>query len=408
MVQSIGMKALDLHEQCRGKIAIHSKVPLRDKHDLSLAYTPGVAEPCRVIAGDPDAIYRYTGKWNQVAVISDGSAVLGLGNIGGKASLPVMEGKCVLFKEFGGIDAFPICLNSQDPLEAVATIKNISVSFGGINLEDFKAPECFLIEERLKQECDIPVFHDDQHGTAVVVLAALYNGLKLTGKKPAELKIVVNGIGAAGTAICKLLHHSGFANIVPCDRRGALYPGCPGATPAQWELAELLNVAGETGGLAEAVRGADVFIGVSAPGVLTPEMVKTMAKEPMVFALANPAPEIDPEQARAAGARIIATGRSDYPNQVNNVLAFPGIFRGALDVRAAAINEAMKIAAAEALAETVSATDLERGLIIPSVFNRAVAPRIAAAVAEAAQRSGVAALQTSYEAELERAQRLIG
>lgn len=408
MEQTNKPEALVFHERFHGKIEIKSKVPLRDKSDLSLAYTPGVAEPCRAIASNPEEIYRYTNKWNQVAVISDGSAVLGLGNIGGKASLPVMEGKAILFKEFGGIDAFPICLNSQDPLENINTIKNISVSFGGINLEDFKAPECFFIEERLKQECDIPVFHDDQHGTAVVVLAALKNALKVTNKKPENIKIVVNGIGAAGTAICKLLYHSGFKQIIPCDRYGALYPGCSNMTPAQRELTEILNPEREIGELEQIIRGADVFIGVSAPGILTREMVMTMAKEAIVFALANPIPEIEPEAARAGGAKIIATGRSDFPNQINNVLAFPGIFRGALDVRAAAINEVMKIAAAGALAETVSEAELNAGIIIPSVFNRSVMPRIAAAVAEAAQDSGVASIATDYHAELKFAAGIIG
>jgi malate dehydrogenase (oxaloacetate-decarboxylating) len=406
MKQTIVSKALVFHEAYHGKIEVKSKVPLCNKQDLSLAYTPGVAEPCRVITRNSEEIYRYTNKWNQVAVISDGSAVLGLGNIGGKASLPVMEGKAILFKEFGGLDAFPICLNSQDPLETIATIKNISVSFGGVNLEDFKAPECFFIEEQLKQKCDIPVFHDDQHGTAVVVLAALYNALKLTGKKADHIKIVVNGIGSAGTAICKLLHSSGFEQIVACDRYGALYSGCPNMTPAQQELTQLLNLGMKAGQLEEVIHGADVFIGVSTSGILTREMVTTMAKESIIFALANPTPEVDPEVACSGGARIVATGRSDYPNQVNNLLVFPGIFRGALDVRASTINEEMEMAAAGALAKMVSEAELSEGIIIPSVFNRLVMPRIAAAVAEAAQCSGVASIKTTYQDELEFAQRI--
>lgn len=405
--RDIGMEALQLHHQYRGKIEIKSKVSINDRYDLSLVYTPGVAKPCQMIAQNSGDIYKYTNKGNQVAVISDGSAVLGLGNIGGKASLPVMEGKCILFKKFGGIDAFPICLNSQDPSESIATIKNITASFGGINLEDFKAPQCFLIEERLKQECDIPVFHDDQHGTAVIVLAGLYNALKITGKQKEHVKIVVNGIGAAGTAICKLLHDSGFSHIIPCDRAGVIYPGVPGSSQPQQELAKILNPHHQTGGLEQALRGADVFIGVSAPGIITPEMIKTMADQAIVFALANPEPEILPEAARAGGAGIIATGRSDYPNQINNVLAFPGIFRGALDVRASVINETMKIAAAKALAEMVPEAQLTENIIVPTPFDPSVCPKVAAAVAAAAQDSGVAALKISYQAELYQVQQML-
>lgn len=407
MAKNYGELALELHRKHRGKIAVTSKVPVRNREDLSVAYTPGVAQPCLEIAENPRDIYEYTNKGNFVAVVSEGSAVLGLGNIGGAASMPVMEGKCVLFKEFGGIDAFPICLRSQEPEEVIATVKNISPTFGGVNLEDIKAPECFYIEQRLKAETDIPIFHDDQHGTAVVTMAGLYNALKIVGKKMENLKVVINGAGAAGTAICKLMLNSGIRNIILCDRQGALYSGKAGLNQAKEELAQNTNPHREEGTLAEVIRGADVFVGVSGPGVLTAEMVRSMAKDPIVFAQANPVPEIDPSEATVAGARIIATGRSDYPNQINNVLAFPGIFRGALDVRASDINEEMKIAAAKALAGMVKDDELREDYIIPPPFDFTIGPRVAAAVAVAAVESGVARIKTTYEEELARAGKII-
>lgn len=407
MAKDYGELALKLHRERRGKIAISSKVEVNNSADLSVAYTPGVAQPCLRIAEDPRAIYEYTNKGNFVAVVSDGTAVLGLGNIGGPASMPVMEGKCVLFKEFGGVDAFPICLRTRDPEEVICVVKNISPTFGGINLEDIKAPECFYIEKRLKEVTDIPIFHDDQHGTAVVTLAGLYNALKIVGKKMEEIKIVINGAGSAGTAIAKLLLGSGVKNLVVCDRQGALCAGKKQLTWAQEELAAITNPHREEGTLREVIVGADVFIGVSAPGVLTVEDVKNMAKEAVIFALANPVAEIEPEEAKAGGARIIATGRSDYPNQVNNVLAFPGIFRGALDVRATEINEEMKLAAAKALANLVSPEALNEEYIIPAPFDFSIGPQIAAAVAVAAVQSGVATLSTTYEEELIRAQEII-
>lgn len=407
MGKDYGELALKLHRERQGKIAITSKVEVKTSADLSVAYTPGVAQPCLKIAEDPQAIYEYTNKGNFVAVVSNGTAVLGLGNIGGAASLPVMEGKCVLFKEFGGVDAFPICLRTRDPEEVIQVVKNISPTFGGINLEDIKAPECFYIEKRLKEVTDIPVFHDDQHGTAVVTLAGLYNALKIVGKQLAEVKIVINGAGSAGTAITKLLLSSGARNIVVCDRQGALCAGEKQFTWAQEELAALTNPQREKGTLQEVLAGADVFIGVSAPRLLTAEDVKKMATDAIIFALANPVPEIEPAEAKAGGARIIATGRSDHPNQVNNVLAFPGIFRGALDVRATEINEEMKLAAAKALADLVEPKMLSEECIIPVPFDFAIGPRIAAAVAVAAVQSGVATLPTTYEEELDRAQAII-
>lgn len=407
MAKDYGELALKLHRERQGKIAVTSKVEVNTSADLSIAYTPGVAQPCLKIAENPQAIYEYTSKGNFVAVVSDGTAVLGLGNIGGAAAMPVMEGKCVLFKEFGGVDAFPICLRTRDPEEVIQVVKNISPTFGGVNLEDIKAPECFYIEKRLKEVTDIPVFHDDQHGTAAVTLAGLYNALKIVGKKLAEIKIVINGAGSAGTAIAKLLLSSGAKNIVVCDRQGALCAGKKQFTWAQEELAAITNPQREKGTLREVLAGADIFIGVSAPRVLTAEDVKKMAKEAVIFALANPVPEIEPEEAKAGGARIIATGRSDHPNQVNNVLAFPGIFRGALDVRATEINEEMKLAAARALADLVEPKKLSEECIIPAPFDFAVGPQIAAAVAVAAVKSGVATLSTTYEEELNRAREII-
>jgi malate dehydrogenase (oxaloacetate-decarboxylating) len=407
MGKDYGKLALKVHQEHQGKIAVRSKVPLRTREDLSLAYTPGVAEPCLRIAANPEDIYKYTSKRNLVAVVSDGSAVLGLGNIGGGASMPVMEGKCVLFKAFGGVDAFPIGLNTQNPEEVIATVKNIAPAFGGINLEDIKAPECFIIEKRLKEETDIPIFHDDQHGTAIVTLAGLLNGLKLAGKELSQVKIVINGAGAAGTAIAKLLLNSGARHIVTLDREGAIYQGRPKLNWAKEELASFTNHDRETGPLDRVICGADVFIGVSSPHVLSGEMVRTMNSQPIIFAQANPVPEIEPSLAKAAGAFIIATGRSDYPNQINNVLAFPGIFRGALDVRAREINEAMKIAAAVALAEMVDPKRLNPEFVIPEALDFTVGSQVAAAVAAAAVSSGVAAAPRTYEAELEQARALI-
>jgi len=391
MQRDLKTEALELHRRNSGKIAVHSKVRVRDTWDLGLAYSPGVAEPCRAIARSPEDVYKYTAKSNLVAVVSDGTAVLGLGDIGPKAALPVMEGKSILFKEFAGIDAFPIVLNTKDVDEIVKTVKYISPTFGGINLEDISAPRCFEIETRLKQEIDIPVFHDDQHGTAVVVFAGLINALKLVNKSLSEIKVVINGAGAAGIAIAKLLCDAGVASILVCDRSGIIYPGRDADLNKQKEeLARVINPTGVKGTLADAVKGADVFIGVSVGGTLTPDMVKSMNEDPLIFALANPDPEIWPEEAKAAGARVVATGRSDYPNQVNNVLGFPGIFRGALDVWATDINETMKFAAARAIAELISDDELSENYIIPTPFDPRVVPNVAAAVAEAAMRSGVA------------------
>ena len=396
-----------MHRRFQGKIAVTAKVPVKNREDLSVAYTPGVAQPCLEIAKNPAEIYAYTNKGNLVAVVSDGTAVLGLGDIGGAASMPVMEGKCVLFKEFGGVDAFPICLKTKDPDAIIATVANISPTFGGVNLEDIKAPECFYIERRLKEETDIPIFHDDQHGTAVVTLAGLFNSLKIVGKKKENLRVVISGAGAAGTAIGKLLLSFGIRSVILCDRQGAISRGRSNLNWAKEELAALTNPDLEQGSLADVIRGADVFIGVSAPGVLTAEMVRTMAREAIVFAQANPVPEIDPAAAKAGGARIVATGRSDYPNQINNVLAFPGIFRGALDVRAKDINEPMKIAAAKALAETVEPGQLAEDFIIPPPFDLRIGTKVAAAVAVAAVESGVATLAATYEEELKRAGKFI-
>lgn len=385
-------KALELHEKLQGKLETVSKTPVRTREDLALVYTPGVAEPCKVIAKDPAAAYTYTMKANTVAVVSDGSAVLGLGNIGPKAAMPVMEGKAVLFKEFGGVNAVPICLDTQDTEEIIKAVTWLAPAFGGINLEDISAPRCFEIEERLKETLDIPVFHDDQHGTAIIVAAAMLNALKLTHKKLDEISVVVNGCGAAGTACTKLLMALGLKNVVLSDKDGAVYRGCPGLDAAKQEMAELTNPENKTGSLADVIRGADVFIGVSAPGCVTRDMIASMNRDPIVFAMANPVPEIYPEEALAAGAKVVGTGRSDYPNQINNVLAFPGIFRGALDVRARDINDEMKVAAAYAIASLVSDEELSAEYILPKAFDPRICDVVAKAVREAAQRSGVARL----------------
>ncbi|HZK55988.1 MAG TPA: malic enzyme-like NAD(P)-binding protein [Desulfosporosinus sp.] len=389
-MSSIEERALKLHKELIGKIEIVSTTALNTPDDLSLVYTPGVAEPCKVIAENPDAAYEYTGRGNMVAVVSDGTAVLGLGDIGPLAALPVMEGKCVLFKKFGGVNAFPICLNTKNVEEIIQVVKALEPSFGGINLEDISAPRCFEIEARLKKETDIPIFHDDQHGTAIVVLAALLNGLRVVNKKLDEVKLVLNGAGSAGIAITKLLLQAGLKHSIMVDRAGMLCTGEPWMNPAQVEMAELTNSEKLKGSLADALVGADVFIGVSAPGVLTGKMVATMNSKSVLFAMANPTPEIFPEEALAAGAAVVGTGRSDYPNQVNNVLVFPGIFRGALDVRAKDITEEMKLAAAYAIAGIISDEELNSEYIIPGVFDPRVAPKVAAAVAQAAIDSGVA------------------
>lgn len=378
--------ALKLHEQYQGKIEIRSKTPLKTKEDLCLAYTPGVAEPCREIKENKEEVYRYTAKGNLVAVISDGTAVLGLGNIGPEAAIPVMEGKSILFKEFGNVDAFPLCLDTTDTEEFIRTVKLLSPVFGGVNLEDISSPRCFEIEKRLEEELDIPVFHDDQHGTAIVVTAALLNAAKLTGKRLEDLKVVLNGPGAAGTAIVKMLHFSGVGEIIACDEHGILQRDrAEGMVPHKLELCEITNRNDQKGSLSDALAGADVFVGVSIAGALKPEMIKTMAKDPIVFAMANPAPEIMYEEAIAAGVKVMGTGRSDFPNQINNVLAFPGIFRGALDARARNINESMKLAAAKAIASLVSEEELKAEYIIPSVFDKRVAETVAKAVALAAK-----------------------
>ena len=383
-------ESLRLHEEWGGKIEVISKVPVETKDDLSLAYTPGVAQPCLEIQKDIDKSYTLTRRHNLCAVITDGSAVLGLGDIGPEAGTPVMEGKCVLFKAFGDVDAFPLCVKTKDVDEFVNTVYNISGSFGGINLEDIAAPRCFEIERKLKEKCDIPIFHDDQHGTAVITLAGLTNALKVVGKKKEDVKIVTSGAGAAAISIVKLLLSAGFKNVVMTDRKGAIYEGREGLNWIKEEMAQVTNRDMEKGTLAEVIRGADVFIGVSAPGTLTTDMVKTMAKDSIVFACANPTPEIFPDDAKAGGAAVVSTGRSDFPNQINNVLAFPGIFRGAFDVRASDINEEMKMAAAHALASLISDEELSADYIIPKAFDKRVGPAVAKAVAEAARKSGVA------------------
>ncbi len=383
-------ESLRLHGEWKGKIEVISKVPVKTKEDLSLAYTPGVAQPCLEIQKNVDKSYELTRRHNLCAVITDGTAVLGLGDIGPEAGMPVMEGKCALFKAFGDVDAFPLCVKSKDVDEFVNAVYLISGSFGGINLEDISAPRCFEIERKLKEKCDIPIFHDDQHGTAVITLAGLQNALKVVGKKKEEVKIVTSGAGAAAIAIVKLLLAAGFKNITMCDRKGAIYAGRADLNWIKEEMAQVTNLERKPGSLAEHLVGADVFIGVSAPGTVTADMVKTMAKDAIVFACANPTPEIFPEDAKAGGARVIATGRSDFPNQINNVLAFPGIFRGTFDVRAKDINEEMKMAAAQALADLISEEELNEEYIIPKAFDERVGAAVAKAVAEAAVRSGVA------------------
>ncbi len=380
---SIDEKAIFLHKQWHGKIETTSKAPVRNREDLSIAYTPGVAAPCRIIAEDRNAAYTYTLKANTVAVVSDGSAVLGLGNIGPEAAMPVMEGKCVLFKEFGNINAFPICLSTQDPDEIVAAVKAIAPTFGGINLEDISAPRCFEIEERLKKELDIPVFHDDQHGTAIVVLAGIINSLKITEKRKEDCRVVINGAGSAGIAIAKLLLRYGFTDVTLCDRQGILRSGIEGLNWMQESMMEVTNPRDLSGSLADALKDADIFVGVSAPGIVSKEMVVSMRPDAILFAMANPVPEIMPDEARAAGARIVGTGRSDFPNQVNNVIAFPGIFKGALEGRAAQITEEMKLAAAEAIAGLVSENQLSEEFILPEAFD----PRVAQAVSAAVKRN---------------------
>ncbi|MCC8091392.1 MAG: NAD-dependent malic enzyme [Oscillospiraceae bacterium] len=383
-------EALRLHREWKGKIEVISTVPVNNADDLSLAYTPGVAQPCLEIQKDINQSYELTRRHNLCAVITDGSAVLGLGNIGPEAGMPVMEGKCVLFKEFAGVDAFPLCIKSQDVDEFVNAVYLISGSFGGINLEDISAPRCFEIERKLKEKCDIPVFHDDQHGTAIITLAGLTNALKVVGKRREDVRIVTSGAGAAAISIVRLLLSAGFRHITLCDRKGAIYAGREGLNWIKEEMAQVTNLERKPGALAEQLVGADVFIGVSAPGMVTGDMVRSMNRDPIIFACANPTPEIFPDEAKAAGARVVSTGRSDYPNQINNVLAFPGVFRGAFDVRASDINEEMKMAAAAALAGLISDEELCEDCIIPKAFDPRVGPTVAAAVAEAARRSGVA------------------
>ena len=384
-------ESLKKHEEWKGKIEVVATVPVKTKEDLSLAYTPGVAAPCLAIQKDVDRSYELTRRWNLCLVVTDGTAVLGLGDIGPEAGMPVMEGKCVLFKSFGGVDAFPLCIKSKDVDEIVNTIYLISGSFGGVNLEDIAAPRCFEIEKKLKEKCDIPIFHDDQHGTAVITLAGLTNALKVVGKTKEDVRVVINGAGAAAISITKLLLSDGFRNITLCDRKGAIYEGrSEGMNPIKDEMALLTNCEKRTGSLADMLVGADVFIGVSAPGMVTTEMVRTMNRDAIVFACANPTPEIFPDDAKAGGAKVIATGRSDYPNQINNVLAFPGIFRGTFDVRARDINDAMKIAAARALAGLITEEELSAEYIIPKAFDPRVRQTVAAAVAKAARDTGVA------------------
>ena len=382
-------ESLRLHGEWKGKIEMVTRAPVKTKDDLSLAYTPGVAQPCLEIQKDPSKSYELTRRWNMAAVITDGSAVLGLGDIGPEAGMPVMEGKCVLFKAFGGVDAVPLCVKTHDVGEFVNAVYLMSSSWGGINLEDIAAPRCFEIERKLKEKCDIPIFHDDQHGTAVITLAGLTNALKVVGKKKEDVKIVTSGAGAAAIAITKLLLSAGFQNITMCDRKGAIYAGREGLNWIKEEMAQVTNLEKKAGSLADMLVGADVFIGVSAPGTVTTEMVNTMNRDAIVFACANPTPEIFPDDAKAGGAAVVSTGRSDYPNQINNVLAFPGIFRGAFDVRASDINEEMKMAAAQALADLVG-DDLSAEYIIPAAFDPRVGPAVAKAVADAARKSGVA------------------
>ncbi|MBQ6016834.1 MAG: NAD-dependent malic enzyme [Clostridiales bacterium] len=386
----VNEKAIKMHEEWAGKIEVIAKAPVGSKEELAIAYTPGVAAPCLEIQKDVDLSYKYTRRHNLVAVVTDGTAVLGLGDIGPEAGMPVMEGKCALFKAFGDVDAFPLCIRSKDVDEIVNTVALLAGSFGGVNLEDISAPRCFEIEKKLKERCDIPIFHDDQHGTAVITLAGLTNALKIVGKKMEDIHVVVNGAGAAATAITKLLISRGLKNVILCDRKGAIYEGREGLNSAKEEMAKITNPEKKAGSLADVIVGADVFIGVSAPGVLTSDMVATMAKDPVVFACANPVPEILPDEAKKAGVAVMATGRSDFPNQVNNVLAFPGIFRGALDVRASDINDEMKIAAANAIAGIVSDEELNPDYILPDAFDARVGKAVAAAVAQAARDTGVA------------------
>ena len=383
-------ESLKMHYELKGKIEVVSRAKVDSKDALSLAYTPGVAQPCLEIQKDINKSYELTRRWNTVAVVTDGTAVLGLGDIGPEAGMPVMEGKAVLFKSFAGVDAFPICLDTKDPDKIIETVKMMEPTFGGVNLEDIKAPECFYIESKLKEICNIPIFHDDQHGTAIVTLAGLVNALKVVGKDIKDVHVVVSGAGAAAIAITKLLLTAGIADAILCDSKGAIYEGRDGLNDVKVEMSKITNKEKRAGSLADVISGADVFVGVSAPGVLTPEMVKTMAKDPIIFACANPTPEIDPALAKEAGAAVIGTGRSDYPNQVNNVLAFPGIFRGALDVHATKINEEMKLAAAYAIANLVSAEELNAEYVIPSPFDPRVAPAVASGVAKAAIDTGVA------------------
>ena len=385
-----GEESLKMHEKWHGKIETKVRVPIESRQDLSLAYTPGVAQPCLEIHDDVEKSFELTRRWNTVAVITDGTAVLGLGDIGPEAGMPVMEGKAALFKEFGDVDAFPICIKSKDTEDIIRTIELISGSFGGINLEDISAPRCFEVETRLKKDLDIPVFHDDQHGTAVVVAAALLNALKVTGKQIGEIRAVINGAGSAGIAIAKHLMNIGLRHLTMVDRFGILCEGMEELNPAQSELANVTNRSRQRGTLADAMKGADLFIGVSAPGIVSEDMIASMAKDPIVFPMANPVPEILPDLAKKAGAAVVGTGRSDYPNQINNVLAFPGIFRGALDVRASCINEEMKAAASHAIASLVSDEELSPEYILPQAFDRRIGPAVAKAVAEAAKKSGVA------------------
>ena len=384
-------ESLKLHGEWKGKIEVVNRVPVENKDDLSLAYTPGVAQPCLEIQKDVNKSYELTRRWNMCLVVTDGSAVLGLGDIGPEAGMPVMEGKCVLFKAFGDVDAFPLCIKSNDVDEIVNTIYLISGSFGGVNLEDISAPRCFEIEKKLKEKCDIPIFHDDQHGTAIITLAGLTNALKVVGKKKEEVRVVMNGAGAAAISIARLLLTAGVKNITLCDRKGAIYEGRKeGMNPVKEEMSKITNPEKKSGSLADMLVGADVFIGVSAPGAVTTDMVKTMAKDAIIFACANPTPEIFPDDAKAGGAKVIATGRSDFPNQINNVLAFPGVFRGAFDVRAKDINDEMKIAAAEALAGLITDEELTPDYIIPKAFDKRVGAAVAKAVAETARKTGVA------------------
>ncbi|MCW6111547.1 NAD(P)-dependent malic enzyme [Clostridium sporogenes] len=385
-------KSLMVHKKFKGKLSIEGKIQVKNKEDLSIAYTPGVAEPCVKISEDKSLVYEYTMKGNTVAVVTNGTAVLGLGDIGPYAGLPVMEGKALLFKEFANIDSFPICIDSKDPEEIIKTVKLIAPGFGGINLEDIKAPECFYIEKKLKEELDIPVFHDDQHGTAIVVLAGIYNALRFVGKKLEEARIVINGAGSAGVSICKLLLQAGAKNIIMCDKEGSLVKGNNNLNEAQKLIAEVTNKENEKGTLKDVIKGKDVFIGVSAPNILTEEMVATMNNDSIVFAMANPTPEIMPDKAKKAGARVVATGRSDFPNQINNVLVFPGIFRGALDIRSKVINEEMKLAASKAIASLVQDNELNEEYIIPGAFDKRVAQVVAEEVKKVALEMGLSKL----------------